>query len=227
MKQQRKRERIPFTTEVVINGLIKGTSLDINEGGMFIATQAEFIPNSQIDLSFKIKEEEIKIKGVILHTVPQIGIGVKFINPPPALYLLLKSIEDLQAIDNEKDELPQKKILLVDDSAQSRAIYKNKLLSEGYNVVEASNGTEAMKLLQAERFDLVILDLWMEGIDGFKILQLMKLNPELKDIPVVILSGRCVPEDVKKAISLGAKEFLPKMTTSPVKLADRIRNYLQ
>jgi len=54
----------------------------------------------------------------------------------------------------------------------------------------------------------------------------MSMNPELKRIPVIVLSARVIPADIEKVISLGAKDFLPKMTTSPVKLAQKVKEVL-
>ncbi len=150
---------------------------------------------------------------------------MKFISLAPKDVTLIKKLIELgsEAVPAEKAE---KKILLVDDSTQSRLIYKNKLNLEGFSVREATNGVEALKCLQEMKPDLVILDLWMEGIDGFKILQLMSMNPELKKIPVIVLSARVIPADIEKVISLGAKDFLPKMTTTPIKLAQKVKEVL-
>ena len=100
-------------------------------------------------------------------------------------------------------------------------------MSDGFTAVEARNGTEALKKLQETKFDLVILEIWTEGIDGFKILQLMKINPELRDIPVIVLSARSTPADLDKAMVLGAKDYLVKMVTSPVKLSEKVKSTLK
>jgi two-component system chemotaxis family response regulator WspR len=90
-------------------------------------------------------------------------------------------------------------------------------------VFEASNYLEAVKLLQESKPDIVVLDLWQEGMDGLNILQLMQINPDLRIIPVLILSTRNVATDVEKAMALGAKDYLLKMTTTPIKLSEKIR----
>ena len=100
-------------------------------------------------------------------------------------------------------------------------------MSDGFTAVEARNGTEALKKLQETKFDLVVLEIWTEGLDGFKILQLMKINPELRDIPVIVLSARSTPADLDKAMVLGAKDYLVKMVTSPVKLSEKVKSTLK
>jgi CheY-like chemotaxis protein len=212
--------------EVIINGILKAHALDISEEGMYISTQAELLSGAVLDLGFKVGDVPVAVKAVVRHAQPGIGIGVKFINLTPEHYAIIKKFVEHSEEVTAGAGKAGKKILLVDDSAQSRSIYRNKLGLEGFAVTEATNGVEALKQLSEMVPDLVILDLWMEGIDGFKILQLMQLNPNLKNIPVIVLSARTVPADIQKAISLGAREYLPKMSTSPVKLTEKVKEIL-
>ena len=216
-----KKRVVIWEEDIIINGIIKANALDISEDGMYIITKAEFLSGAVLDIDFKINATPVKVKAIVQHSEPGIGMGVQFINLTPENYTLIKEfVEEAEEISTKRAE---KKILLVDDSAQSRAIYRNKLNLEGYIVIEASNGVEALKHLQELKPDLVILDLWMDGIDGFKILQLMQVNQELKNIPVIVLSARSIPVDIQRAIALGARDFLPKTTTTTVKLADKVK----
>ncbi|GAB4417779.1 MAG: hypothetical protein OHK0032_13820 [Thermodesulfovibrionales bacterium] len=219
--EARDKKRVLIQKDVIINDAVRAYALDISEDGMYINTQAEFLKGALLDINFEINNQPVKVKALVQHSEPGIGIGARFINLSPENFTLIKKFVE-QAEDVSKLEVGRK-ILLVDDSAQSRAIYRNKLNMEGFTVIEASNGVEALKYLQEAKPDLVILDLWMEGIDGFKILQLMQLNPALKGIPVVVLSARSVPADIQRAIALGAKDYLPKMTTTPLKLSERVK----
>ncbi len=222
--ENRQKKRVLIRQVVIISNILKAQALDISEGGMYLSTQADFIPGAVLDLSFAIDDTAVSVKAAVQHVQPGIGAGVKFLNLIPEHCTLIKRfVEQAEAPAQRK---AGKKVLLVDDSSQSRAIYMNKLRTEGYTMSEASNGVEALKLIQEIVPDLVVLDLWMEGIDGFKILQLMHLNPNFKDIPVIVLSARSVPVDIKKALALGARDYLPKMTTSPVKLAEKVKAIL-
>ncbi|MBI4685052.1 MAG: response regulator [Nitrospirae bacterium] len=225
MKKGRKKRRVLLKKEIIINNVIKGYMLNLSEGGIYIYTQAEFIPHVLLDLSFTINSEKITAKGIVQHTKPGIGIGVRFHKISQDHFMCIKQFLECQP-DVISEESNVKRILIVDENHQSRSIYRNRLLGEGFDAVEAANGTEALKKLQEIHFDLVIIDLWMEGIDGFKILQLMKINPVLAKTPVMILSARSTPSDFEKAVALGAKDYLVKMTTTPIKLAEKVKKIL-
>lgn len=225
MKEQREKKRVLIQESVLINGIIRANALDISEEGMYISTQAEFVSGAVLELSFRLKDKDLRLKAIVQHIQPGIGMGVRFLNLSPQTYSVIRSfVEEAAEVALKPRE---RVILLVDDSTQSRAIYRNKLTLDGFTVIEASDGIEALKSLQENKPDLVIIDLWMEGIDGFKLLQLMNLNPDLKNIPVLILSARSVPGDIQKALALGAKDFLPKMTTTPLKLSERVKEYFK
>lgn len=211
--------------EIIINDIIKGYISDISEIGMYIHAQVEFLPAAILDLSFTINEKQIKVKGVVQHIQPGVGIEIIFLNLLPDDLSDIKKFLHLQSTKLEKKS-EVKKILLVDDNAQLRSAYRNKLIEDGFNVIEAQSGTEAFMRLQEMRFDIVVLDLWIEGIDGFKILHLMKVNPRLKDIPVIILSARSTPADLEKAFALGAKDYMVKTSASPAKLVEKIKEIL-
>jgi CheY-like chemotaxis protein len=222
--ENREKKRVLVQQEVIINNILKAHVLDISEDGMYISTQGDFLHGAVLDLTFTINDTGIGVKAIVQHTQQGIGMGVKFLNLLPEHHRLIKKfVEEAETPTLRK---AGKKVLLVDDSAQSRAIYINKLHLEGLTVFEASNGIEALKQIQETMPDIVVLDLWMEGIDGFKILQLMQLNPNFKEIPVVVLSARSVPADIQKAIALGARDYLPKVTTSPLKLAEKVKMIL-
>lgn len=215
-------KHILLKKEVIINDIIKGYISDISEIGMYIHAQVEFLPAAILDLSFTINENQIKVKGFVQHIQPGVGIEIIFLNLLPDDLSHIKKFLHLQSAQLEKKSAV-KKILLVDDNTQVRSAYRNKLLEGGFNVIEAQSGTEAFMRLQETNFDLVVLDLWMEGIDGFKILQLMKVNPKLKEMPVIILSARSTTADLEKALALGAKDYMVKISTNPAKLVEKIK----
>ncbi len=224
---KRTEKRISLHLDAVINGILKASVLDMSEGGMYLHTPAEFIEGAFIYVDVDIDGSSVTLKASVQHSQPGIGIGVRFADLSSETSGLVRGfIERARSRSDKEEKERSRRILLVDDNAQSRAIYRSKLKLEGFSVTDAVNGIEAVKYLHESKFDMVILDIWMDGIDGFKVLQLMKLNPSLKDIPVVVLSARSVPADVQRAFDLGARDYLPKMTTTPVKLAQKVKELL-
>ncbi|GAC1589678.1 MAG: hypothetical protein NVS3B20_16810 [Polyangiales bacterium] len=120
-----------------------------------------------------------------------------------------------------------KTILLVDDNKGFLGIYQARLLADGYRVLTAADGFGAMKVLGQEVLDLVLLDLIMPGMDGFKVLQSIRTNPKLKSLPVIVFSARGEASEIEKAIGLGATAFLVKTTTRPNDLAKHVSSFLR
>lgn len=222
--ENRTNPRTPLQKEVVINDKIHAYALDVSEGGMYISTPEAFSPGARLDVSFEFEGSFVKMGVVVQHVQPGIGMGVKFTDASPALNMLIKKFinhaKGLYSMDSKK------KVLIADSSMQSRTMYKNKLNMDGFTILEAADGLEALRIMQESRPDLVILDLMLKGLHGFKILQMMQLNPLLKDVPVIVLSALNIEGEIKKAITFGAKEFLPKMMTTPVKLAEKVKEIL-
>lgn len=117
-------------------------------------------------------------------------------------------------------------ILLVEDSKVVQQMYRNKLTFEQFNVLTADNGMEAIKILSKERPDIILLDLMMPVMDGYKVLQVIKTDPKLSAIPVLVFSAKGQPEEVEKALNLGAAGYIVKATTKPNEVVEHIRKVL-
>ena len=124
--------------------------------------------------------------------------------------------------------MEKKKILIVDDNELVRRMNKSRLVLDGFSVIEAKDGVEAMKVMQAEQqMDLAIIDLYMENMDGFKLTAFIRQMPQHKDIPIIVFSGRSAPGEIDKAMGAGATLFLVKMTTTPIKLSESVKSLLK
>ena len=103
------------------------------------------------------------------------------------------------------------KVLIVDDEMPVATMMAFLLMRVGCEVKTALNVEKAMRLAQAERFDLITLDVDMPGINGFELLQRLKQIPHLKQTPMVFVSGRATIENQQYALDeLGAADFLGK-----------------
>ena len=114
-------------------------------------------------------------------------------------------------------------VLLVEDSKAIQQMYHNKLIMEQFAVVTADNGMEAIKALSLSRPDIILLDLMMPIMDGYKVLQVVKTDQKLKDIPVLVFSAKGQPDEVEKALSLGAAGYIVKSVTKPNEVIEKIR----
>lgn len=101
------------------------------------------------------------------------------------------------------------KLLVVDDDAVNRGLLQ-RIFENDYATVTTSNGAEALQLLEQEVFDLVLLDLMMPGIDGFEVLNRIRKNPALDDLPVIIISAKSDNSDVVHGLQLGAHDYIAK-----------------
>jgi putative two-component system response regulator len=101
-------------------------------------------------------------------------------------------------------------ILVADDDAASREMFSDLLVVEGYRVLGASDGDEALRLINSKIVDLALLDVIMPGRKGFSICQAAKSNPETALIPIILVTGLGEPEDRIDGAGCGADDFLSK-----------------
>ena len=103
------------------------------------------------------------------------------------------------------------KVLVVDDEARMRKIVKDFLVAKDYKVVEASNGEEAIDIVYEDKdIDLVLLDVMMPRINGYKISRLLKFDKKYKDIPILMITARSQEEDKLIGEETGADEYITK-----------------
>lgn len=118
------------------------------------------------------------------------------------------------------------KILVAEDSSDTRKLIVRILSRKGYEVLEAKDGLEALSQLNNERPDLVLLDIVMPRMDGYKVLSIMKDSSTFKDIPVIIVTGKDKVFDKIKGKMSGASVYLTK-PFDPDKLIDTINKCLR
>jgi two-component system alkaline phosphatase synthesis response regulator PhoP/two-component system response regulator VicR len=103
-----------------------------------------------------------------------------------------------------------KKILAVDDERHIVRLVQINLEKQGYEVVTASNGREALEAAREARPDLIVMDVMMPEMDGFEALEKMKADPELSSIPVIMLTAKAQDADVFSGWQKGADLYLTK-----------------
>ena len=103
-----------------------------------------------------------------------------------------------------------RKALVVEDHPDARALVRTYLLAMGIEVMDVAEGRSAIRVLQAARPDLVCLDLMLPELSGFEVCEYMRSNPELRDIPILVMSARAKPMDRAFAEEVGATAYLVK-----------------
>ena len=119
-----------------------------------------------------------------------------------------------------------KKILFVEDDGFIIDIYVTKLKEVGFSVQSAVNGEDALAKIKQSRPDLVLLDIVLPHVTGFEFLQEIKNIPELKNVPIIILSNLGQKKEVEKGLSLGAVKYLIKAHYTPTEVVEEIRAVL-
>lgn len=102
------------------------------------------------------------------------------------------------------------KIMVVEDDQALREIYSIRLTAEGYNVVSAGDGEEALALAVKERPDLILSDVMMPKISGFDMLDILRNTPEMREIKVIMMTALSGEEQRQRGVGLGADRYLVK-----------------
>lgn len=109
-------------------------------------------------------------------------------------------------------------ILIVEDELTTAQLVKMVLKRQGYRVVTATTGPEALRIADDIIPDLILLDIVLPGMDGFQVCQYIRKNPRTASIPVIMFSGLDRPADQRNAFNAGGDDYL----TKPVKMADLV-----
>jgi twitching motility two-component system response regulator PilH len=120
------------------------------------------------------------------------------------------SLFDVQRGLNQEIAMAGKKILIVDDSATDRYFFMETLSKQGYECVTARNGDEAIQKSKSDRPDLILMDIVMPGMDGYKATRTISQDEATKHIPVIICSSKNHETDRVWGLRQGAKDFLVK-----------------
>ncbi|MBA3026746.1 MAG: response regulator [Sulfurimonas sp.] len=120
----------------------------------------------------------------------------------------------------------QSRILVVDDVVENIQVVMNILREDSYDFSFAKSGKEALELLKKDRFDLVLLDIMMPGIDGYDVCAQMKKDPILTETPVIFLTAKTDIDSVAKAFKVGGVDYLTKPFHAEELLA-RVKTHIE
>jgi two-component system cell cycle response regulator DivK len=118
-----------------------------------------------------------------------------------------------------------RRILIIEDQEDSRRILRDLLSSVGYHLLEASAGDEGVRLAEVHRPDLILMDVQMPVLDGYEATRRIKAQPELRNIPIIVVTSYALSGDDAEAKLAGADAYVAK-PFSPRKLLAVIRQFL-
>lgn len=118
------------------------------------------------------------------------------------------------------------KILVVDDEKHILELIRFNLEKEGFKVLTAEDGAEALNLVRMEQPDLIVLDIMLPGMDGFEVCEMLSQDPSTRDIPIIMLSARAAEPDKVRGLEKGADDYVTK-PFSPRELVARVKARLR
>ncbi len=118
-------------------------------------------------------------------------------------------------------------IMIVEDDNFLAEIYQKKFELEGFKVSVASNGEKALVDIKKKMPDLVLLDVLLPKLDGFSVLEKLKADAAVKDIPVILLTNLGQQDDVQRGLDRGAADYLIKTHFKPSEVVDKVKKVLE
>ncbi len=121
----------------------------------------------------------------------------------------------------------KKLVLLVDDDLTLREMYEERLKTEGFEIVQATNGSEAIQRAKEKKPAIILLDIMMPKVNGFDVLKMMRADKELKDVPIIVLTALIQDVDRAQGKKLGATDYIVKSETMPGEVIVKIKKALK
>lgn len=119
------------------------------------------------------------------------------------------------------------KILIVDDEKDILDIYAVKFETEGFEVLKEDKGQNVFEIAKKEKPDLILLDIMMDGSDGYSIIKALKSDNDTRDIPVIMFSNLGQRENIEEGITHGAEDYIPKANFTPEEVVRRVKKVLK
>ena len=185
-------------------------------------TQRRF---SGTGLGLTISQQYVRLMGGDIEVESRVGQGSTF-----RFELEAQPVKAETAVTARRTETgyagPRRKVLVVDDGAENRAVLTDLLTPLGFEVAEAANGREGLDMAQRLRPHLIVMDIVMPEMDGLEAMRLLRQLPACKEVPIIAVSASVSASDSKKSLLAGGNAFLPKPIDAD-KLLDRIATLLQ
>lgn len=118
------------------------------------------------------------------------------------------------------------KILYVEDNFDNRMLIRRVLMADGYAVIEATNANDAMKMIETEKPDLILMDINMPEVDGYTLTARIKSTPGMSTIPIVAVTANVMRGDREKSLEAGCDGYIQKPIDIDI-LTQQVERYIQ
>jgi DNA-binding response OmpR family regulator len=125
------------------------------------------------------------------------------------------------------DKYKNVNILLVEDDTFLANIYKTKFEMEGFKISTADNGEKGFNEAKKKKPDIILLDILLPKMDGFAVLEALKKDDNVKDIPVILLTNLGQKDDVEKGLEMGAVDYMIKAHFKPSEVVSKVVEVLK
>ena len=119
------------------------------------------------------------------------------------------------------------KVLIVEDDVVLLKMYEKRLLADGYQILTAADGQEALDIFNKEKLDLILTDIMMPKVSGIELIEKVRTAKKGKTIPIIALSNLSFEEEKQQALSLGVNEYLVKGTLTLEQVSETVKKYLK
>ncbi len=126
----------------------------------------------------------------------------------------------------QREETNKIKILLIEDDPFLLSMYSTKFEIDGFKVVSACDGEKGLELALEEMPDIILLDILLPKMNGFEVLEKLKTNKQMGQIPVILLTNLNQKDEIDKGLALGANDYLIKAHFMPSEVVDKIKEVI-
>ncbi len=170
-----------------------------------------------------------RISNVTGATITWSGEVMVILNPTDLLESAIRrhSGHDHRRLEWEFDAPVSRRILVCDDSLTTRTLEKNILVAAGYEVEDATNGIEALELLEKSDFQLIVLDVDMPEMSGFELTSRLRAMPAYQDIPIILVTSRDAEDDRRRGLAAGADAYITKQAFTQRTFLETVRRFLE
>jgi two-component system, OmpR family, phosphate regulon response regulator PhoB len=127
----------------------------------------------------------------------------------------------------EPNQTTNKTILIVEDDAFMGSLLERKFQQQNLKIKRVINVDDARKIIESEPISIILLDIILPGTDGITFLKELKLNPQMKNIPVIISSNLGSQEEIERGMSEGAVDYIVKAHATPGEIVQKVTNILE